>query len=235
MDESINDMLVTLTRLKSNDKTYTMGERFYVIVDGASSDFYVDGVSHPHAVYSFIGPGALAPVDEKPETGPFFQCREDTKAGDVHVVDSLNRPMNGTVSLRLSWGGKERKVAVECRSDREFAVDSSFEADHVVVITEKLVVDKKFGDRVEIALVELKTARMFRPNSEVHVRVADGVTLAWGNADDEGVIDLSIAKPLPRILYGTVSLQFVDGQSGEVIDVRDGTFRVKYYIRVLKR
>ena len=248
MEEGVRPT-VALANLQSDAKSFELGKRYYLTVDGSSAEYYVNGVHYPNAIYSFIGQGSLAKMDIIPTTRLCFPY--DGRIGTVRIVDNFNTPVEMqhgekyvvVLNIESEDGSKTNQTHVMRRNRPLDMAAPAVIADHVVVITFAKDADvyglykdrqHQFGTRVEIALVQLKTAAVFRPHSRVMLELAGCKKLYSLNTDMNGEIDVSVEKLMYRESFGKIAFVFKYEPSGEVAPVQDGTFDIVFHLRIIE-
>lgn len=241
-------MLISFEKVAHDYSTFAQGERYFVVVVGASSEYVVHGVSIPCAIYSFIGKGTDAEQDgeqmtETPAVDTYFPFvsnkefdEDEDCSGLVFVVDENCRTFSCSVTVRLLYFGQKKTLNVECRDSDLFSINQtvqSFDRKAFVVVTGKKHIENTFGECVEVGLYSLNTAKVFKPNSEVAVKLADKITLMFGQTEEDGSISVPCKTPFGRQYRGPLVLQFVDTESNSLIDVQDNEFEATLFIDVI--
>lgn len=220
---------IALVELDTRGNTFPLGDRFYVILDVASSDFMVRNVHHESAIYSFVGTGrqGVKYKESEPIYFPFT-----TGLNSISIVDDNgNRvKLDDRCVVRMVKNRPTQTIYTTIsNTDGRFRHDST--TDSTYVVTEQFETkDIRTVGKCEMALVSIKTTCMFDDNKRVVVKNGP-YTLFTTFADDKGSVDLRHCNPVYCPIDdfdGTLSLSFEYPDGRQIVD---GMFQAQVHIR----
>ena len=240
-DDATSKQHVALASIRCNANLFELGERYYLLARGTSSDFFAHGISHPHAIYSFFGCGSIRLLDEIPKRIHYFPHVGDV--GPLCIVDHANRVVHMNTGdkcvVTLNVTNESGNIVGQThviRNNCPFEPVEDFTARHIVVITDNTDIFRTLGTRIEVELIQLKTAPLFRPRSCITIELAGRKKLCSVMTDSDGTIDVCLDSAVVcRETSEKLSFAFVDWQTDELVKHADGKFEAVFYVRIIDR